>query len=249
MIATIRSVLKDLTKDYRMWIFCAVATVGTFAGHYNQGIYGSKLLGIISIAAFFLEMAVFYWALASARRRFALSPERSGLGIFLSIYAFRLRLLLLASPLIGLFFYSGGFERVTEAYTAYSLADREHPISFTVLMIRAIWPWVIAFWIGMAIDFLGRSFVVANGKTKSAILLTIRNLHRFALPLGALLLVEFFFFFSDFLEVYAFPAENGKLWITPLCQILFLPLQYFLQLGGTIFLAKLIRSREQNSLS
>ncbi len=249
MISTLQSVLKDLAKDYRLGIFCAVAAIGSFAGHYNQGIYGSKVLGVISIVSLFVEMAVFYWALACARKRFALAPDRSGLGIFLSIYAFRLRLLLLASPIIGLFFYSGGFERVTEAYTAYSLADRENPISFTALMIRAVWPWMIVFWFGMAIDFLGRSYVVANGQAKSAIRTTIRNIHRLALPLGCLLLVEFLFFFSDFLEVYVFPADNGKLWVTPLCQSIFLPLQYFLQLGGTIFLAKLIRAREQNPLS
>lgn len=249
MIQEIPKILLSLSKDFRMWLFCLIAAIGTFAGHYNNATHGSPTLGMISIASFILELAVFYWALQCASERIASFPKVSAIGLFAKIYFFRIRLILLASPLIGLFFFTGGFERITEVYTAHSLADGDARSSFTLLMIQSVWPWFFLFWFFLGADFIGRAVVLRFGSSASAIRKSFRLLPKVYLPLLGFLVIEFLFFFSDLLEVFVFPAPKEAMWVTPLCLSLLLPLQFFLQAGGTIYLAKLIRSSEKNPLS
>jgi hypothetical protein len=249
MFTDLRYILKDLARDYRLPIFCVVAAIGTFAGHYNQGIYGSKILGIISIVSLFVELGIFYWGLNAARTRNGMEPRRSGFGLYLSIYAFRLRLLLMLSPLIGLFFYLGGFGKITEAYTLHTLGGENDRQSFTLLLLKTIWEWVIVLWIGLALDQVGRAHVLRTGFAKGALKAAFVHLPKVLIPLLIILALEFLFFFSDFLEVFTFPSEKGRLWITPLCLSVFLPLKYFLEIGGSLWLAKLIRSSEQHPLN
>lgn len=248
MIQEIPKMIVSLSKDFRMWLFCLIAAVGTFAGHYNDATHGSPTLGMISIGSFVLELAVFYWALKSASDRLAGFPPVSAVGLFAKIYFFRARLLLLATPIIGLFFFSGGFERITEVYTAHSLADGDVKSSFTLLMIQSVWPWFLVFWFFLGIDFLGRAVVLRFGNGASAIRKSFQLLPKLSRPLLGFLAIEFLFFFSDLLEVYVFPGKKQAMWITPLCLSMLLPLQFYLQAGGTLYLAKLIRAREQDSL-
>jgi hypothetical protein len=233
-----------LFKTPWMYVYSLIAIVGTVAAHRNTGLNGSPLLGATGIASSILGIGLFYWQLAKQRHP-GLPGRRSGLGLFLSVMAFRIRLLLLLSPFVALLYFLGYFSRMTDGFLQVSIAPAEEKFSLFAHFLLGMWPVALVAVAFSLLDLTGKSVVVAKGFSDHALKHSVKTLKALWAPILLLTAIGLFQavggeYFSGF--------DNWRPWensitLRLLYDCVNAPVTYLMEMSGILFLAQRIRAR------
>jgi hypothetical protein len=235
------SLARQLFRSPWTYLYWAIATAGIIAAHLNSGLSGSPVLGAASIASTLLCMALFYFHLNHLRNSLGFPQKRTAFGLFLSIYAYRLRLLLLLSPLFALLFLQGTFGRLAGEYLNVTLAPPAEKFGEFLSIITRFWLLAITVVAFFILDLAGRAHVVARGGAKKALRLIPETFRKAALPLAALIAAYLALFSVQ--EYFAFIDYVNWKNITPALAVacVLVPVEYGLQIVSVLYLAKRVK--------
>lgn len=242
------SLIRKLACSPWTYIYWAVSAAGTTCAHFNTGLHGSPLLGAASIASTLVSLALFYFHLNKLRNELEFQGRRSALGLFLSIYAFRLRLLLVFAPLFGLIFWQGTFGRLATEYLVVSMATPERKFGELIALLPHFWLLLTTVAAYMFLDFAGRSYVVHRGNAQAALRRLPQTLKSLLLPLIAFAAARFvlmlggeYFSFLDYISL------GGKITLALATAWVLEPVSYVLQMISVFYLAKRLKNQAPNT--
>jgi hypothetical protein len=243
--------MKELTSIIRRvacspwtYLYWAVSAAGTTCAYFNTGLKGSPLLGAASIASTVIALALFYFHLNKLRNELDFPGRRSALGLFLSIYALRLQLLLIFSPLIGLILWQGTFGRLATEYLLVSTAPPERKFGELLGMLSQFWLLLATFAAYSFVDIAGRSQVVAKGFAKGALRALPSTMKKIALPLVGFALARFALaFIAEYFSFLDYIKLTDDITIALVSAIALEPISYGLQMVTVLFLAKRLVSQ------
>lgn len=235
------SLARQLFRSPWTYLYWAIATAGIIAAHLNSGLSGSPLLGATSIASTLLCMALFYFQLNLLRNALGLPLKRTALGLFLSIYAYRVRLLLLLSPLFAILFLQGTFGRLAGDYLNVTLAPPAEKFGEFLSIITRFWLLAVTVVVFFILDLAGRAQVVARGEAKRGLRLIPETFRKAVLPLAAYIAAYLALFSVQ--EYFAFIDYVSWKNITPALAVacVLVPIEYALQMISVLYLAKRVR--------
>jgi hypothetical protein len=235
----ILGLLGKLARSPSTYLYWAISAAGATCAHFNTGLNGSPLLGAASIASGVLCLAIFYFHLNRLRKELTFPAKRSAAGLFLSIYAFRIRLLLVFSPLIALLFWQGTFGRLASEYLVVTLAPPQEKFHELVSMLPRFWLLLATATAFYFLDLAGRSQVVARGKSTAALRGLPFAIKRLWMPLLVLVATGIalfaageYFAFLDYVKI------TDKITLSLALSWALDPAEYALPMVSALYLAK-----------
>jgi hypothetical protein len=238
------NLISKVARSPWTYLYWAVSGVGTICAHLNTPLNGSPLLGGASIAATLFSLALFYFHLNKLRNELNIPGRRSPLGLFLSIYTFRLRLLLVFSPLIALMIAQGTFGRLASEYLVVSMAAPEQKFGELTAMLPHFWLLLATIVAFIFLDLAGRGQVVAQGAAKSALRRLPGVAKRMALPLVAFTIARIALEISgEYLSFLDYVKLNGQITLALVTALALEPISYGLQMVSVLYLAKCLRTQ------
>lgn len=238
------SLLRKVARSPWTYLYWAVSGAGIACAHFNTPLNGSPLLGGASIAATVISIALFYFHLNKLRTELDFPARRSALGLFLSIYAFRLRLLLVFAPLIGFILWQGTFGRLATEYLAVSMAPPEQKFGELVSMLPHFWLLLVTLIAYAFLDLAGRGQVVARGTAKSALRHLPRILKKMPLPLVAFTAARFALAAAgEYLSFLDYIKLSDQITLALATALVLEPIGYGLQMIAVLYMAKRLKSQ------
>jgi hypothetical protein len=230
--------VRKLVTSPWFYLYWAIGAAGTVAAHFNNDFKtASPWLGAASILSTLAGLVIFYLHLKQIRKTEEIPGERGALGLFLAIYFFRIRLLLLFSPVIVLFFTLGSFQNLTQVMLQLTVTPPEAKAGIVLSYLLNAWTWVLAVVAFLALDQAGRSHVVAQGRSTRSVRRCFRVLWRLRLPLAIYLAAEIVLMTADIAWSLSRPGLEAGPWAQTVLRILLTPVQYALSLGMIMYMA------------
>ncbi len=240
-------VLKILRSPWT-YVYWVISAMGIIASHRNTAADGFPLLGALSIASWILGTAVFYWHLRILRLQGDFRGKRSGMALFLAIWAFRLRLLILAAPLAVIFYYWRGYDELFKNYLNFSMALPEEKATALYMLVQEGVLWFCLLPVVWLINKAGTSFVVAQGNSERAVAKSIPAMLRQFVPVVLFTSASLIVFFGlNVLEVLGFFENSG--WSLPALNIFRSFFSYLVELSGVLFIASRLWERSPELFS
>lgn len=234
------SIVRQMVRSPLLYGYWLTHGIGLVMSDINEGARGWWVYGLVSIISMIISTTLFFWHLHNLRKGRGFPVERNGIELFLSIFAYRIRLLLIFSPLVIYFFWAGNFDSFTRAYFTMTMASGETKLAAISDLLALAWPWMLAMLIYITLELGGRSFVVAQEHSSNAVKRCLRVAWSLKAPLGILMAIEILFFLTDSVGTHLKAQEIITPWVEPALRIALTPVEYILSIGGTIYMATIL---------
>lgn len=230
-------IVRGLLRSPWFYFYWGISAAGIIISHMNQGIKGSPWLGGASILCTIAGIVIFYHQLRLSREGSGMPGRPSEFCLFLSIYAFRIRLLILFAPVIFLFLRSGAFNTITTYYITIITMHGTEKLAQVAELGKAIWPWLLALFVFFILDQAGRGFVVAQGSARRSFRSCFSALWVLLLPMTLYMGAELLLIGIDSWDLTRDPLTTGREWAGPLTRIVISGPKFLLEIGATVYMA------------